>query len=167
MIELIPNEWRYRDSETKMPYPWYVRPVIQMLDAMNLKDKKVFEYGVGDSTLWYRSRGAIVSGVDHDSQWADKLDAVFCADSIDYPYCLSGHKEYDIIVIDGIARDECLPIAINYLMEDGFIIIDNFEQIDVEPHWPLTRACIKDNNLKLEIFKEPNHPTWQTAIVRL
>lgn len=166
MIELIPNEWRYRDSETKMPYPWYVRPVVEMLDKMDLHGKQVFEYGVGDSTRWYRSRGAITTGVDNNESWAIQMGVAYCADD-DYPYCL-GYGPYDIIVIDGIYRDECFQVALDHTRKDGgMIILDNFEQSDVEPHWPLTRACIKDNNLKLEIFREFYHPTWQTAIVRL
>lgn len=173
MIELIPNEWRYRDSETLLPFPWYVKHVVEILDKMDLNDKRVFEYGCGDSTLWFRSKGAFVIAVDSNYDWAEKVGAITACSQFAYistlPNVVNNEPSnlFDIITIDGDYRDYCLSTAIHYIKKDGFIIIDNFEQEGVEPYWPQTRTLIKDLDLKLEIYKEEGHQFWQTAIVRL
>lgn len=174
MIELIPGEWRYRDAETKQICPWLVRPVVEMLYGMDLFLKSVFEYGIGDSTKWFHSRGAHCCGVDHDYQWVLNLSSI--ADvrhwhqDVHYLNSIySDHEKFkfDIISIDGLYRDKCLKYALNRLAPEGFIIIDNFEQQSVEPNWPETRDLIKKYDLTLEIYKEEGHQDWQTAIVRL
>lgn len=165
MIELIPNEWRYRDAETKQICPWYVKPVVEMLYGMDLSNKDVFEYGAGDSTLWYRSKGAWVSGVDTNLEWANKALVDFASDKKSYIESI-GPRKYNIIAIDGSYRDDCLGVAKHHLVDGGIIIIDNFEQEDVDPHWPMTRDNIINENMKIEIFREEGHPTWKTAIIR-
>ena len=173
MIELIPNEWRYRDAETKQILPWYTKPVVEMLIGMDLNDKRVFEYGVGDSTAWYRSRSAKCYGVESDKGWAEKCGVIWhnmIYPKGDYLSAIQGGKDFmfDIICIDGDYRDYCLAYAIQCIKEDGFIIIDNFEQPSADlPDWPDTRKLINDLNLKLEIYKESGHQDWQTAIIRL
>jgi hypothetical protein len=173
MIELIPNEWRYRDAETKQPTPWYVRPVVEMLYGMDMSLKSVFEYGVGDSTKWYHDRGAYVFGVDGDYEWVLKVkdysNVRHWHQDIWYIGSIEEHKtKFDIIVIDGLYRDQCLERAIRYIEKDGMIIIDNFEQPSADlPHWPLTRKFIEENNLIMEVYKEEGHQDWKTAIIRL
>lgn len=168
MIELKENEWRYVDSKTKEVCPWYVKGVIEMLYKMDLRRKKIFEYGAGNSTHWFRSRGAIIEGVDSNLAFADmcrvKFEPYFPA-YVDY---LDNFEKFDIIIIDGDWREECFEKALNHLITDGFIIIDNFEQPSADlPNWPNTRRLIEERNLKLEIYKEEKHQDWQTAIIRL
>lgn len=172
MIELIPNEWRYRDAETKQICPWYTKPVVEMLYGMDLTFKSVFEYGVGDSTKWFYDKGCTLCGVDNNYEWVVKIADISNVQHLDqeinYIQSIDNHQSlFDIIVIDGIHRDLCLKFALNYLATDGFIIVDNFEQPSVEAHWAETRRVIQENNLKLEIYKEEGHQDWQTAIVRL
>lgn len=38
-------------------------------------------------------------------------------------------KKFDLIVIDGRAREACFELAINYLAEDGLIVFDNTERV--------------------------------------
>lgn len=168
MIELIPNEWRYRDINTGEICPWYVKSVVEMLYGMDLNGMNIFEYGVGDSTLWYRNRQANVSGVDSNPEWAQRMKVKHCDQLPAYPDTINEFDcLFDIIVIDGIFRDFCLGASCHKLKPGGFFIIDNYEQPSVENEWKRTNALIKSYNMKIEVYKEEHHLDWQSAIIRL
>jgi predicted O-methyltransferase YrrM len=169
MMDLIPGEWRYYDYVLEMPFPWYTKPCLLHLCRLKLGGKRVFEYGVGDSTFWWRAKGCEVLGVDDNEEWANKANMMHRSTSGSYINAVWAHEEksiFDIIVIDGAYRDYCLSACWNALSEDGFVIIDNYLQPSVDQAWYFTPKFIKENNLKVELFKEPNHYDWQTAIVR-
>lgn len=167
MIELKPgNGWIAFDRDG-IRYPWYVSGVLELLEKMDLKGKKLFEWGVGYSTHWYRSRGMKTWGVDSVEKWAKDIITAYEPDKrkyIKFPklYC---DFQYDIVVIDGIYRDECLKVALEVVKPDGLIIIDNFEQPSVYGEWPLTRAILKEQGLVYEIFKQEGHNDWQTIVI--
>lgn len=168
MIEKIPYEWRYRDSETGMFYPWYTKPCLEWLVTLNLKRRRIFEYGCGDSTKWYRSHGAIVHGVESNLTWADiakvKHEAYYPAyvESI-CPYVMRDGF-FDIVVIDGIWRDDCTEFALTGLKPGGYLIIDNWMQPSVEPNdWSQTQKLIE--GMPIMIYKETEHYDWQTAVI--
>lgn len=145
--------------------PWYTSPCLEWLLTLDLKDKRVFEYGVGDSTLWYRRKGSEVYGVDTNLFWASKVGMVFCQPY--FPsYCQIIEKGglFDIVVIDGEWRDECTKYALKALKPGSFLIIDNYKQksADLE-HWPLTEKLIE--GMPITIYKEPDHEDWQTAVI--
>jgi len=162
----IKDEWRYYDEELGIPYPWYTSPCLEYLQSLDLKDKKVFEYGVGDSTIWFRKKCGVynVNGVDTNRAWTEKIGMVFYQPY--YPfYCQIIEKggKFDIVVIDGEWRDECTQYALEALNPGGILIIDNYKQPSVLEHWPLTEKLIED--MEQIIFKEPEHEDWQTLIV--
>jgi hypothetical protein len=49
--------------------PWLVFDAIDFLNKLNLKDKLVFEYGSGSSTLYWIDKLAYVVSIEHDSVW--------------------------------------------------------------------------------------------------
>lgn len=160
------EHWRTTDSKG-VTMPWYTRHCCQYLDSMDLKGKKVWEYGGGVSTLWYRSRGAEVKGVDIDPYWA-KLANIGCQKE-EGMYLVSiqlTKEKFDIICIDGHFRDKCLYVSLNSLNDDGIIIIDNWKQESAGwPNWSFTEQVIEEENLKMQKFPEPNHPDWVTIIL--
>jgi len=167
----IENEWRYFDNAFDMPYPWYTRPCIEWLLTLDLEGKDIWEYGVGDSTRWYQAKGCDTFGVDHDPAWVSmKMGEDFsCAYHITsqkeryiYPF---DHLEYDIIVIDGLFRDDCTEPALKQLKSGGFLIIDNYKQASAElAAWPLTEKLLWHMDVKE--FKEPGHKDWITIVVQ-
>lgn len=171
MIELIPGEWRYRDAETKQICPWYTKPVVEMLYKMDLIGKRVFEFGVGDSTLWFRSRGAETFGVDINIEWAKKVGGhvLWTEDEFIYQRAQYGLGKFDIIIIDGHFRDTCLLFCMASLNKNGIVIIDNYLQADEDTKWEFTPKMIGDFErlgvYRFQLYKEPEHDTWQTAIL--
>ena len=51
------------------PLPWYTYSAIQYLSSIIKKDYTVFEYGSGNSTLWWRKKAKKVVTVEHDAAW--------------------------------------------------------------------------------------------------
>lgn len=158
------EHWRTLDSRGQV-MPWYTRDCCAWLETLDLRGKRVFEYGCGQSTIWYREQGAIVDGVDSNPEWA-KMAGVPCKPGMtEYIDSIFDHRPFDLVCIDGIYRDECFSSALAHLQKNGAIVIDNFEQPSVQSDWPITRSIIKAVNLNLKVLKEPTHPDWQTAVI--
>ena len=51
------------------PVPWYTYPAIRELERVVPKSAKVFEFGSGNSTLWWRQHAEQVISVEHDAEW--------------------------------------------------------------------------------------------------
>lgn len=165
-MKRIPGEWRYFDEQANMPYPWYTRPCLEYLEIIDFSNKTIFEYGVGDSTKWFRAKGAMCYGVDNDFNWAQSPWIAYVPDNeSDYINSVYELIQLDIIVIDGLFRDKCTEHALKSLKPGGALIIDNYKQksADLE-HWPLTEKLIE--GMDVTYYKEPDHQDWQTIVVR-
>ena len=55
------------------PYPWYTYPAIEYLNNLDFKNTSVFEYGCGNSSLYYLKRGAKVFSVEDNKIWYKKI----------------------------------------------------------------------------------------------
>lgn len=160
--------YRKRDPETGLIFPWYTWPCLEWLKGLDLKGKTIFEYGLGDSTLWFTVKGAISCGVDHNLGYVPprKGNHYMVALSKEfYVKVINRYVEkFDIVVIDGIHRDECTQPALSKLNDGGYLIIDNYHQPSVEPNiWTQTDKLIE--GMPITIYKQPGHDDWQTAVI--
>jgi hypothetical protein len=55
--------------------PWITYPAFRQLQRTVKPDAKVFEFGCGGSSLWWASRAAEVTSVEHDADWAARVAA--------------------------------------------------------------------------------------------
>lgn len=168
MIQLKPdNGWIAFDSNG-VRYPWLTAGALEILDKMDLTKKFIWEYGCGHSTLWFRSRGANVRGVDSNTEWAELAGVDFAGTKDTYINSIHEYNEkFDIIVIDGIYRDECTLPALNEIEKGGIIIIDNFEQESAGfKEWPLTKALFTERKLPNTLYRETLHEDWGTLIIQ-
>jgi len=53
--------------------PWFTYSATKYLTKIVQDDSRVFEFGAGNSTLWWASRASEVVSVEHDPTWADQL----------------------------------------------------------------------------------------------
>jgi len=53
--------------------PWITYPAFRQLQRTVRPDAKVFEFGCGGSSLWWASRAAEVTSVEHDAAWAARV----------------------------------------------------------------------------------------------
>ena len=112
--------------------PMYTYPCYEYLNSMNWEGADVFEYGTGFSTIWWKNHGANIYGVEHNKNWYEKINGkelgyITLENSIhNYPHSINiFDKQFDVIVIDGLVRYQCVAPALKNLKSGGIIIFDN------------------------------------------
>jgi len=124
------------------PLPWYTYSFIFFLEPRIKPHFEVFEYGSGNSTRWYGARVKHIAAVEHDAQWIEIIKPKLPANSTVYsrpqgPSYVEAvkneEKKYNIIVVDGRNRVKCTAFAVEYLTEDGVLILDNSERDWYQP----------------------------------
>ena len=112
--------------------PMYTYPCYEYLNSMNWEGADVFEYGTGFSTIWWKNHGANIYGVEHNKNWYEKINGkelgyITLENSVhNYPHSINiFDKQFDVIVIDGLVRYQCVPPALKNLKSGGIIIFDN------------------------------------------
>ena len=121
------------------PIPWISIPTIEILKEKKLENLFVFEYGSGNSTIWFSKRVKRIVSIEHDKEWYDyqlkqpKLanTEVFYKE-LDYNGAYSKevqkYKDIDIALIDGRDRVNCAINSVNSLSPKGVIIIDDSQR---------------------------------------
>jgi hypothetical protein len=118
---------------------------------------RVFEWGSGASTAWLSRRAAEVVAVEHDAEWADQVRPLTGPgvqvltvppvpasarstarsrkpgfEGLDFGAYVAAVDDqdgvFDLVVIDGRAREACLARAVHRLAEDGLIVFDNVDR---------------------------------------
>lgn len=119
------------------PLPWFTYPAIEYLKQLNFSDKRVFEYGAGNSSLFWAARAREVVAVESDRQWFDRISGACPAnlllglqtDKESYVTSIAGQEgKFDVIVIDGKWRNACMAFCDAYLNINGLIIVDNSDR---------------------------------------
>ena len=103
--------------------PLYTYPCYEYLNSIDWTDAKVFEFGCGFSTFWWKSKGADVYGVDNDQAWVRQINSSkvkLATDKKKYTESI-----YDVIVLDSIVRYNCACSAMDRLNSGGIIVLDN------------------------------------------
>ncbi|UCC20631.1 MAG: hypothetical protein JSV62_04905 [Promethearchaeota archaeon] len=167
---MLKDGWRTWDTAHNIFFPWYTRPFLEKIIEWDTRNWKVFEYGAGDSTEWWRKNAKTVEAIDTNENWATKTQAKFISDRqefIEYPKKLVTGKndKFDCIIIDSEPvewRDECTYYALQSIKSGGVIIIDNYEQGTVNlAKWTQTNSLL--SGYQKYVFKEPTHVDWKTA----
>lgn len=120
------------------PVPWYTYPAIAFLEQRVPADAAVFEFGMGNSTLWWSKRAAHVACVEGDQGWFAKIAPqipanvaaiLHPADSEPYVRAAADRGEpIDILVIDGRQRVASCMASTHLLTERGVVVWDNAER---------------------------------------
>lgn len=156
----IENGW-FKSVKTKQaiarngePIPWLTYPFIDFINDRLNKDLSVFEFGAGNSSIYYSKRVKEVVSIEHSPEWFkiiksnDKynypnLDVrlveippelaakgyhtmAFTNSENEYVYSLekTGQK-YNIVIVDGLFRNSCIRHSLSSLTNDGIIFLDN------------------------------------------
>lgn len=142
----LSTEGWFRSIEEGLPVdadgkalPWYTYSFINFIIGRIHPSMRIFEYGSGNSTLWWSERVASVVACEHDEPWFSVISQKV-PDTVDYRHCeleygggycrliSSFSSEFDCIVIDGRDRVNCVKNALAALKEDGVIIWDNSDR---------------------------------------
>jgi len=119
------------------PIPWIPYSAIYFLNQRVNKNLTVFEFGCGNSTIWWAKKTKFVVSVEHDEYWANKMKRILPENAeilyrkLDDNYPLSITNQpypFDIVFIDGRMRTACALNAVNNLTPKGVIIWDNSDR---------------------------------------
>jgi hypothetical protein len=178
IINLFENDYGHHQSvllgkpvdSDLNPIPWYTYPAIEYLKQFDFSDQNIFEYGSGNSSIFWASLAKSVTSVERDASWfeviskskSSNLNISLKEQKSEYVnFIESGNILYDLIVIDGAYRYECAKVAVKYLSDDGFIVVDNSER------YPKLCSDIRNNNL-IQVdffgFGPINYYTWTTSL---
>lgn len=128
-------------DKKKQPIPWFTYPCIDFLSQRLNINLNVFEFGSGNSTLFFAKKVKSIYSVEHNTEWFNKINTSLpdnsklthvesnSSDQYIEPFKM-GEEKFDIIIVDGIFRNECLIESINRLTEQGIIILDDSERND-------------------------------------
>jgi len=116
------------------PIPWITYPAIDLLSNADLAGRRVLEFGAGQSTLWWLSRGVELISFEDDATWVQRIRReipqadirLIDRDLHQYPDDLLD-EHFDVVVIDGLRRQAAAKIARGVLAPSGCIIQDNSE----------------------------------------
>ncbi|MBE9223250.1 glycosyltransferase [Cyanobacterium stanieri LEGE 03274] len=129
------------NAESK-PIPWYTYPAIEFLEDKIKPDSIVFEFGGGNSTLWWASKAKQVISIESDQSWYDQIkqkmpDNVQLNLEIDekkYADFINQYPDqyFDVVIVDGINRNNCLETSLNKLKHNGLLIFDNTDRYEYD-----------------------------------
>jgi len=121
-----------------LPLPWvtysYIDFIVNRLD----KNIKLFEFGSGSSTRFYSSRVNSVYSVEHDKAWYNKVIQNL-PDNVkleyrklerggEYSKSAKNKVPFDIVIVDGRDRVNCVINSIDSLSTKGVVILDDSER---------------------------------------
>jgi len=121
------------------PLPWVTYPFIEFITQRLNNTMDVFEFGSGNSTLYYAGKAANVYSVESDRLWYDKIKntmpqnvKLFYCELEDggdyYQYAGKTDKKYDLIIVDGGDRVNCCIHSVTALKPAGVILLDDSER---------------------------------------
>ncbi|RFZ82232.1 FkbM family methyltransferase [Mucilaginibacter terrenus] len=126
---------------TGQPLPWVTYPFIHFITPRLQETFALFEFGSGNSTLYYSKRVAQVDSVENDRHWYEKIrntmpvnvNLFYCemkAGGRYSRYALETEKKYDVVIVDGRDRVNCCKNSIPALTENGIIVLDDSERAE-------------------------------------
>jgi len=120
------------------PIPWFTYPAIDFLESKIRADWTVWEWGCGNSTLWWAAKAARVFSIEHNAEWHQKISADLAANAaialIEDPNiyaslrAIETAERFDVIVIDGEQRNLCARSAVGLTKPTSLIVFDNSDR---------------------------------------
>lgn len=141
---IIPSEVEnFFYDEKREINPWWGKSVVDFVKKHLDKSFRVFEWGCGNSTLFWSQNVREVVSVEHNKSWFEKMLSMI-PDNVRLEYCeleyggeycqiiLNEKEKFDIILVDGRDRVRCMINAVKLLKDDGILILDNSDRAEYQ-----------------------------------
>lgn len=137
--------WRaYRQLYPGSPY--FVPQAIKRLDRFLSHKTVLFEWGSGQSTLWFAQRAGRMISIEHDPLWFERISTKLTKSSLNpnidyrlvppdpkagdfstYVHSITSYPDgyFDVVSVDGRERVECVTAAKNKVKGGGLLILDD------------------------------------------
>lgn len=135
------RSYRTKESVDKNgnPIPWNTYSFLSFIEPRLKPEFNLFEYGSGNSTIWYAKKVNSITAVEHNKEWYEKVkqmlpkNAEVILSSETEPEIYSREitkmeSKFHIIIVDGIFRNESLASSLEYLTDDGVVVFDDSER---------------------------------------
>jgi hypothetical protein len=126
------------------PVPWMNYAAIELLRGRLGRDMRLLEFGSGYSTLFWSSLVKHVVAIESSPLWyakvletlPDNAELIHVPEDVDGQYCRCGDidlEAFDVVVVDGVDRVNCLRRGMDRLTTDGVLILDDSHRSAYEP----------------------------------
>lgn len=124
------------------PIPWFTYSFSKFFEPRLTKEMNVFEYGCGNSTIWFAERVKSIRSVEHAEEWVNLMSPKLPANAeiihrdLENGYAdevTNSKTKFEVIIIDGRKRVSSTLASIPMLAENGVLIFDNANRDDYKP----------------------------------
>lgn len=147
---LLGYETDFFRDESGMVSAWWAESAVIFVKDHLKSNMRVFEYGCGNSTIFWSQYVNEVFSVEHDYLWFEKMKSII-PDNVklvhvdlkygDYAKSISRYGKFDIVLIDGRDRVNCARESVNCLTESGIIIWDDSDREIYREGFDYLRNC--------------------------
>ena len=118
------------------PIPWYTYSCIDFLQTFNFENKRILEFGSGQSSIWWSKHSLEVHSLEDNNYYAKKISKLNiknlkvynCDTYLNNFDKLNFNKNYfDIIIVDGFDRFLSFKKSLDLISHSGIFIFDNSE----------------------------------------
>ena len=123
----------------RRPVPWISYRATRDLSRLIQPDWRVLEFGSGMSTIWFSRRAGSVVSIESDRVWYERVQALVkghanvrallrsteCPAYSDVSEWPDGF--FDLLLVDGDCRPQCVERASPKVRSGGFIYLDNID----------------------------------------
>jgi len=117
--------------------------IIRLLEERLRGDMTLFEFGSGYSTQFYAEKVGKVTAVEHDAAWYEitrrhlppNVELVLRSSDADGPYCRTITQAallFDVVIVDGIDRVNCVHQSLPFLAKRGVLLLDDSERSEYD-----------------------------------
>lgn len=146
--------------------PWISYDAQQFLGASLTRDSRVLEFGSGMSTAWWAARAGEVIAIEGSTEWRDivvkRLSSMGVGNAklrlaptrseyLDLPSALKGDG-FDLLIVDGEYRADCVEIALSCLRPGGMVYLDNSD-VELDAKKALTRLA-RERGATIRLFTD-------------
>jgi predicted O-methyltransferase YrrM len=149
-VRVHPGHRKWRQFRKKNPLkPWFVPEAVAFLETLIKPGMTAFEWGAGGSTIWLALQGVSVTSIEKDPKWRDWVNNAAAERRVrhlvdvriteacndDYAQLIrgSGNGFFDLIIVDGAYRAECVLAIQSSGIRAGLIVVDNADRADIAP----------------------------------
>jgi predicted O-methyltransferase YrrM len=140
-------------SPLEASYPWMPYEAIFFLESILKPDFRILEFGSGGSTIFLLKRATHVTTIEHECKWLEKTKSFVNKNKLQskWNYYIVNYFEneetnisdhylkpleqlsqynYDLIIVDGRYRVNCIKHTFNLVKPGGYLLLDNSERKD-------------------------------------
>ena len=122
--------------------PWMCDPAVEQLEKLVRPGARILEWGSGGSSIFFAEQGADVICIEHDRSWARLVRSELDRRGLSEPVTVNHidltanyvavvdrlDGRFDLVVVDGRRRVECVDRARNRVAAGGWLVLDDSDR---------------------------------------